>query len=218
MAEDIKDQNCELKAKLPAKYDWYQTEQAVVVTVLVKNVKEEFLKVNISESIVRIDITLPDFEAFTLSFSLSRKIVPDQSSYKLTPSKVEIKLKKLEGVQWDKLEGTSATEGIKTIPKDPIPQLSGPPSYPTSKKGKDWSAVEKEIKKQEELEKPEGEEAINKLFQEIYGKGSDEVKRAMNKSYMESGGTVLSTNWDEISKEKVQVKPPDGMEFKKWHE
>lgn len=67
---------------------------------------------------------------------------------------------------------------------EPIPQLSGPPSYPTSKKGKDWSAVEKEIKKQEELEKPEGEEAINKLFQEIYGKGSDEVKRAMNKSYV----------------------------------
>lgn len=67
---------------------------------------------------------------------------------------------------------------------DPLPQLSGPPSYPTSKKGKDWSAVEKEIKKQEELEKPEGEEAINKLFQEIYGKGSDDVKRAMNKSYV----------------------------------
>ena len=33
---------------------------------------------------------------------------------------------------------------------------------------------------------------------------------------MESGGTVLSTNWDEISKEKVAVKPPDGMEWKKW--
>jgi suppressor of G2 allele of SKP1 len=38
----------------------------------------------------------------------------------------------------------------------------------------------------------------------------------MNKSYMESGGTVLSTNWDEIGKEKTPVKPPDGMEFKKW--
>ena len=32
----------------------------------------------------------------------------------------------------------------------------------------------------------------------------------------ESGGTVLSTNWSEVGKEKVEVKPPDGMEFKKW--
>jgi suppressor of G2 allele of SKP1 len=76
--------------------------------------------------------------------------------------------------------------------------------------------VEKEMKEAEAKEKPEGEEALNKLFQEIYGKGSDEVKRAMNKSYMESGGTVLSTNWNEISKDKVEVKPPDGMEWKKW--
>ena len=32
----------------------------------------------------------------------------------------------------------------------------------------------------------------------------------------ESGGTVLSTNWNEVGKDKVEVKPPDGMEFKKW--
>ena len=24
------------------------------------------------------------------------------------------------------------------------------------------------------------------------------------------------TNWDEIAKEKTDVKPPDGMEYKKW--
>jgi suppressor of G2 allele of SKP1 len=38
----------------------------------------------------------------------------------------------------------------------------------------------------------------------------------MNKSFMESGGTVLSTNWAEVQKEKVDIKPPDGCEFKKW--
>ena len=32
----------------------------------------------------------------------------------------------------------------------------------------------------------------------------------------ESGGTVLSTNWNEIGDKKTEVKPPDGMEYKKW--
>ena len=32
----------------------------------------------------------------------------------------------------------------------------------------------------------------------------------------ESGGTVLSTNWKEIGEKKVEVKPPDGMEYKQW--
>ena len=33
---------------------------------------------------------------------------------------------------------------------------------------------------------------------------------------MESGGTVLSTNWKEVGEKQVDVKPPDGMEYKKW--
>lgn len=40
----------------------------------------------------------------------------------------------------------------------------------------------------------------------------------MNKSFSESGGTVLSTNWQEVGEKKVDVKPPDGTEFKKWNE
>ncbi len=38
----------------------------------------------------------------------------------------------------------------------------------------------------------------------------------MMKSYQESGGTVLSTNWEDVGKKKVEVSPPDGMIAKKW--
>lgn len=35
---------------------------------------------------------------------------------------------------------------------------------------------------------------------------------------VESGGTVLSTNWDEVGNKKVDMKAPDGMEFKKYEQ
>ena len=38
----------------------------------------------------------------------------------------------------------------------------------------------------------------------------------MMKSYTESNGTALSTNWEEVSKGKVETSPPTGMEARKW--
>jgi len=34
---------------------------------------------------------------------------------------------------------------------------------------------------------------------------------------VESGGTVLSTNWEEVGCKTVEKKPPDGMEWKSWN-
>lgn len=54
------------------------------------------------------------------------------------------------------------------------------------------------------------------VFQKLYKDADDDTRKAMVKSYTESGGTVLSTNWKEISKKRTEIRPPDGMEFKKW--
>ena len=35
-------------------------------------------------------------------------------------------------------------------------------------------------------------------------------------SYQESGGTVLSTNWDEVGRGAVEMRAPEGMEVKKY--
>lgn len=62
---------------------------------------------------------------------------------------------------------------------------TGPPKYPSSApKARDWDRVVGDITKQEGDEKPEGDAALNALFQKIYSQGSDEVKRAMNKSFV----------------------------------
>lgn len=61
----------------------------------------------------------------------------------------------------------------------------------------------------DEFEKEEGkDQGVNELFKQIYESGNEDVRRAMNKSFQESGGTVLSTNWSNVADKKVEPKPP----------
>ena len=85
---------------------------------------------------------------------------------------------------------------------------------------KDWDSIERELERQEEEEgnKPQGDEAMNKLFQQIYANADEDTRRAMIKSYQTSGGTVLSTNWKEVSEKDYEKErtAPKGMEWKTW--
>lgn len=206
------------KKTLKAKHDWYQTETQIVITILAKNTKQEDIKVEFGEETLHVSTVLPDGSDYDLNLSLSYPVVPAQSTYKVIPSKIEVKLKKRDGIRWTSLE---KDKSAPVVPQ-PMPEVvlnAGPPKYPSSaSKATDWDQVVGDIAKEENEEKPEGEAALNALFQKIYSQGSDEVKRAMNKSFQESGGTVLSTNWNEVAREKVEVKAPDGMEWRKWEQ
>jgi suppressor of G2 allele of SKP1 len=109
-----------------------------------------------------------------------------------------------------------------------FPQQSSPSSEPSSsasksKPRKNWDGITTSIlaseKEKTSDEDPNvgGDTAVNGFFQQIFADADDDTKKAMMKSYQESGGTTLSTNWDEVKKGKVEVKPPSGSEWKKWN-
>lgn len=49
----------------------------------------------------------------------------------------------------------------------------------------------------------QSETSLMNLLKGIYAKGDEDVKRAMNKSLEESGGTILSTNWNDVKSKRV---------------
>ena len=116
-----------------------------------------------------------------------------------------------------------------TLPRSPpipaLPQPTAAPSATTTQppKRKNWEGITSNILKSEKEKTTEedpnvgGDSTLNSFFQKIFGDADDDTKRAMMKSYSESGGTTLSTNWEEVKKETVTVKPPAGAEWKQWN-
>lgn len=102
------------------------------------------------------------------------------------------------------------------------PQPSNNSSAPKKTKNKDWNGITTQIlesdkeKTTEEDPNVGGDSTLNGFFQKIFADSDEDTKRAMMKSYQESGGTHLSTNWGEVSKGTVPVSPPKDSEWKKW--
>lgn len=97
------------------------------------------------------------------------------------------------------------------------------PEAPQKKKPqKNWDGITQKILESEKAVTSDqdpnvgGDATVNEFFQKLFADADDDTRRAMMKSYSESGGTTLSTNWDEVKKAPVEVKPPEGSEWKKW--
>ncbi|KAI0110529.1 SGS-domain-containing protein [Hypoxylon sp. NC0597] len=86
-------------------------------------------------------------------------------------------------------------------------------AYPTSsKKGiVNWDKID-------DGDDDEKEGDVNTFFQKLYKDADDDTRRAMMKSYIESNGTSLSTNWAEAKDKTYKTQPPDGAEARKWDE
>jgi suppressor of G2 allele of SKP1 len=87
------------------------------------------------------------------------------------------------------------------------------PAYPTSSKTgpKNWDKVV-----DGEVAADEDDKDVNFFFKQLYKNATPEQQRAMMKSFTESNGTALSTDWNDVGKRTVETVPPEGVEAKKW--
>ena len=199
------------------KFDWYQNPTYVFISYKVSS-PDVGKEAEISFEEETVTLTYKDQ---TIKIELTNKIVPDGSSKSVSAKKIELKLKKaIENVNWMGVEKGGEAKLLATA--TPIPQGNAAlPSYPTSSKNKkNWDSIDKQITKEESQEKePQGDSALNSLFKSIYERSDENTRRAMIKSFQTSGGTVLSTNWDEVASKDYEGKDrpdaPDGQEWAK---
>jgi suppressor of G2 allele of SKP1 len=205
------------------RYQYYQNDTFMTVCILEPNVQASDLTVTMEAKRLTVVLKKEGMDFTVIAGALYEQVNVEQSKVQIKTEKVLIKLRKNTfAYEWREL----LTKETKKPPPPPsvpmeedkdIPKLdaSVPRPYASSR---DWNTIERKLKAEEENEKPQGEDAMNKLFEQIYSKADEDTRRAMIKSYQTSGGTVLSTNWQEVAakdyeKERTAPKVRSGCAF-----
>jgi len=158
---------------------WTQTDKKVILEIKYSLEKKEELKTKFEEKSASIEFPRRTGPKFEMNLSLLKAIVHDKVEVAANITKIDISMEKKEpNVNWESLE----------VPESPN-KIPIKVAYPTSSKiKKDWSKIDKEIEKEEG---PSNEDNGMGFFKELYARSDENTRKAMMKSYMESGGTSL---------------------------
>ncbi|PSS37652.1 hypothetical protein PHLCEN_2v476 [Hermanssonia centrifuga] len=190
------------------RHEFYETDEKVTISIFDKGADPEQVSVKFNPR----SVVYQNGDKSLLLEPLKGQIDAEKSDYSVGKVKVEVRLVKMTFGRWGAIIGES-------------PDLASAPSAQASrpkKTQKNWDGITTTILGSEKPVTSEqdpnvgGDSTVNEFFQKIFADADEDTKRAMMKSYMESGGTTLSTNWDEVGKSPVDVKPPEGSEWKKW--
>ena len=212
------------------KYQYYQSDKVMTIAILEPNVEHEDISVTFATKKLTVILTKQGVDFTVICGKLFDKVITEKCKVVIKDEKVLVKLRKSDPHDWHELFSKSLhddKDDMEVNQKKPAATTTDPEEIPTVQNAtaprpysshRDWNAIERNLKEQEKLEKPEGEEAMKSLFEQIYAKADDTTKRAMVKSYQTSGGTVLSTNWKEVKDKDYEKEreAPKGMEWKTW--
>ncbi|KAJ3558951.1 hypothetical protein NP233_g11386 [Leucocoprinus birnbaumii] len=195
------------------RHEFYETDEKLILSIFDRGADPAQVKV----SFLPRELTYEHGDKKLNLQPLKGQIDPEKSTFFVGKVKIEIQLVKLVIGRWGGLIGDAPDLLANSSYQPPAPTSSKP------KKTKNWEGISDEILKSDKEKTTDedpnvgGDSTLNGFFQKIYADADEDTKRAMMKSFSESGGTTLSTNWDEVGKKKTEVKPPAGSEWKKWN-
>lgn len=95
------------------RHEWYQTDNEVVLSVFIRNVKQDELKFELQERSLSLTVPLPTGTDVVFDLDpLAHPVDVQASSYRVLTPKIEVKLvKKDKGLKWGKIEGEETAIG-----------------------------------------------------------------------------------------------------------
>lgn len=90
---------------IDVKYDWYQNQKAVSMTLFLSNLTPDQIEIKFLEK--SLEITANSSIHYHRIFNLCKEIIPQESKYDLSSKKIEFRMiKKVPDITWKTLEST----------------------------------------------------------------------------------------------------------------
>lgn len=176
------------------RFDAYQTEKSISVNLYKGGKRVEIVEKKLDSKTLELKVKIDDNEEVN-KWIFHGEVKPDTVNVSEGAKKIEIIINKEEEVDWPSIfeEDGGREKNVKLY--------------------EGWENVKITPEDVDEFDyKKHGRRKgsdIMELFKQIYADATPEQRRAMNKSFEESGGTVLSTNWADVANRYVEPKPPE---------
>ncbi|CEH17190.1 Suppressor of G2 allele of skp1 [Ceraceosorus bombacis] len=217
------------------RHDYYQTDQVVHLSIYAKGLTRPEVSVKIESNALNVQIRPSDAQKDANQLvidPLFAEVDGEKSTFDVKASKIEVHLVKKASGQWSALQGistsssSSPSQATVTAPHNFAPSSTSGIKARRSK----WDSFTDDTDEPSQAQqgstsddktstKEGGQDGnIDAFFQKLYADADDDTRRAMQKSFVESGGTALSTNWKDVGTKKVNVVPPKGVEARKYEQ
>ncbi|KAI8920304.1 HSP20-like chaperone [Powellomyces hirtus] len=86
------------------RHDWYQTQSTVTISIFAKKVDKAATSVVFTPDSLKIDVKFLDGKTFPFHTQLAQPIDPAASKFEILSTKIELVLKKANGISWASIE------------------------------------------------------------------------------------------------------------------